>query len=117
MGTHRRVHPPHRRHFVRFLTRHDSHQRIALFGVRALVDDELHRAVAEVNRTRPLVNRRAAQAVKLHVAKMPRLDLIAHRSFAPAVRWQPVELAGTAVRTIAIAEFLALNRPFDGWHC
>src|ERR1700722_2807093 len=106
-------HPPHRGHVLGFLPRQDLHQRIALAGIRALIDDELHATVALMHRGRPVIGGHSPQTIQPDIAEMSLVDMIACDRFAEALVRQRVELAGTGIDTIAVGEFGTLDFPFD----
>src|SRR5215472_3864048 len=88
-------------------------ERLALRRVGALVDDHLHRAVALVDRAGPGVEDGKAEAVERNLTKMAALNPAGLEAAAIAAAWALLELAGTAVVAIAVAEGDGLNAPVD----
>jgi hypothetical protein len=70
-----------------------------------------HLAIAFVNRSGPLVDRRDPQAIELGVAMMSLVDLDAGDGMAMALVGQSVELAIAAIGARAIDEFAPLEFP------
>src|SRR6185312_9499833 len=98
------------------LTGHDAQQRLALLRRRALVDDDRGLAFALVDRTRPAEHADETQTVQLRVAMEALINLKTAYRLAKSVRRQGVELARTAVRAIAIDEFVSFNCPLHVAH-
>jgi len=93
----------------------DGLQRLALPFVGALVDDRLHRAVAFVDRARPGIGDREVEAVEPDVAEMAAVDVRRAEATAIALGRPRLELAGTAIVAIAVAEIDAFEALVD--HC
>src|SRR6185436_1845638 len=94
----------------------DSIQRLALFRIRTLVDDDLHLTLAFEDRSGPGVDDRRAQPIELQAVEMAFLDLQNLKASASALGRQAFELAWAAVVAIAVAESFANDQPIDPCH-
>jgi hypothetical protein len=64
-----------------------------------------------MNRPRPAEYANELQAIKLGLSVMTVVDLHACHGLAIAMCWKTVELAGTAVRAVAVDELTSMNGP------
>ena len=110
------VNTQHGRALVRMLALKDTHERIALSRVGALVDDYLHGAVALMNGARPRIERDRVEAVQPEVAEMTLVDPPPGDRPAGAVRGQSHELARASVIAVAVREMRPLDAPIDCRH-
>ncbi len=94
----------------------DRVQRLTLFRVCTLVDDDLHLTLALEDRSGPGVDDRSAQTVEFQAGKMALLDLEYLETAAGAMSRQAFELAGAAIVAIAVTERLAYDQPIDACH-
>src|SRR5919108_2857745 len=114
---HHPIDPPVGRPLVGLATVQDGRKRVSLLAVRSLIDDGLTLAVALVDRSRPGVEERAAQAIERHVSKVALLDPNGREAAAVSVcRPGQVELARTGVVAVAIAELDSFNVPVNLCH-
>jgi hypothetical protein len=112
-----REHVENRRAGLSVLAAQNTEQRLPLRIVGPLVDDDGSFAFAFVDSARPLKNPGSLKAVEPCTPVMTGIDLNPNNGSACPVCGQSVELAGTAVRAIAISKFTRLDRPFDVGHC
>ena len=113
---HRAEDPPDRGHLLCLLARQDLQERVALRGIGPFVDDQLHGAVALVERSGSCRQHRRPQAVEPNVAEIPFFDLNAEHAPAITVGRQVLELTGASVRAIAVGELRAFDDPFCRCH-
>ena len=95
----------------------DGGEGLALRGIRTLVDDRLHLAVALEDRAWPGIEQGSAQPVERHLAEMSLVDAHDLEAAAVAVGRARFELARAAVVAVAVAELDALDVPVDHAHC
>src|SRR5438874_1157503 len=88
-------------------------QRLALRCVGTLVDNPLHRTVAFVHGARPSVQKGKAQSIEPDVAEMAALNPTHLEASAIALAGSSLELTGTEVITVAVAERDSLDAPVD----
>src|SRR2546429_164177 len=81
----------------------------------AVLEVERDRALAFVARARPGIGNREVEAVEPEVAEMAAVDVRRAEAAAVALGRPRLELAGTAIVAIAVAEIDALESPVD--HC
>src|SRR5208337_2787683 len=91
----------------------NAQQGLALSRRGLLMDDQLHLTVAFVDCSGPGRYPRYLEAVKPGAAVIPFIDGIAEDRFAVAVGRPGIELAGAAIRTVAIGEISRLDHPVD----
>jgi hypothetical protein len=108
--------PPDRGHLLCLLTRQDLQERVALRGVGPFVDDQLHGAVALVDRSGKYRQQHRPQAVEPNIAKIPFFDLNTGQGPAITVGRQSVELTRASVGAIAVVELRAFDDPFCRCH-
>src|SRR5262245_63171546 len=71
---HHPIDPPVSRPLIGLATVQDCSKSVSLPGVRSFIDDGLTLAVALVDRSRPGVEERAAEAIERHVSKVALVD-------------------------------------------
>jgi len=108
---HRGKHVEHGGAGIGVLAGHDAQDGVALVRRGALVDDRKRLAVAHMDRSGPAEDARQAQPVELHIAMVTLVDLDADDGAAMAVRRQGIELAGTAIGTVAVGKFASMQGP------
>jgi hypothetical protein len=88
-----------------------------LLVVGALVDDGLTLAVTFIDRPGPRVEESCTQTVEHDVSKVATID--AHGSETTTIsvsRTRGLELAGTGVVAVAVADFDSFDAPVNLWH-
>ena len=104
------------RGILRFAAMEDGDESLALRGVRTLVDDRLHLALALEDRAWPGIEQRGAEPVQGHVAEMALVDSHDLEAAAVAMGRSGFELARAAVVAVAVAELDAFHVPVDHAH-
>ena len=82
---HHPIDPPVGRPLVGLATVQDCSKSVSLLAVRSLIDDGLTLAVALVNRSRPGVEERSAEAIERHVSKVALIDTNGREAAAVSV--------------------------------
>src|SRR5262249_41071088 len=98
-------HRPHRGHLLCILAMDDFSQRLPLTGVGALIDDDLHRAIAFMHRARKAHDHSGAKTIQADIPIMTPIDLITGNGPAVAVRGWCVKLARASVAAVAVGKF------------
>jgi len=111
--THGAEDPPHRGHVLGFLSGQDLREGIALTCIGALVDDDLHHPVTLMDRAGPPPHSGGAQTIETDISKVTLLNLISRHCLAESLVRQRVELAATAISTVAVGKLGALDLPFN----
>ncbi len=106
----------HRGARPRVLAAHDAQQRISLGLVGALVHDRQRLPITHVNRLRILEDAGEPQSIQWRLAVKSAFDLQPDHGPAVAMGRQCIELAGTAIRAVAVREFATVDRPLGVWH-
>src|SRR2546430_4375895 len=90
---------------------HERLKSFALRGVRPVVDERGRHTVSFVDRGRPVRVETDAEAVELHVAVDPLLELPRPPALALAGRWAAVHVAGASVLAVACDDQGSLHVP------
>ena len=108
---HHRKHPPHRRHLLGVLAGHDPVEGVPLLGRGAFVDDDLHGAIALVDRTRPFHHQRSPCPAEIDITIVAGVELESGHGLAAAVGRQGHELAGATGGAVAVGQFPSVQLP------